>query len=501
MTVDQTEEQRLRRARELRPDDAAAHNDLGNLLLARGEITEAIDCYRAALAVAPNHAELHFNLANALAESGDRPAALTSYHHALALDPAHFGAHNNLGNLLRKLHRPVDAMECYRRALHLRPQDAAARYNLGTALLDLHRAEEALTWFGQAARADAPHLPAVASIGEALLRLGRVREALQWFRDARRLRPDDVQARFGEGLALLTLGRFREGWENFEARLEDPRVRDGLPEVAGQRWRGAEDISGRTMLIYAEQGIGDTIQFARYLPLLRARGARVVLQAQTPLLPLLRPLADRVIDRNEVLPEFDLHCPLMSLPLAFGTELASIPADIPYIFADPHRVTRWRRRLGTRRRRRVGIAFSGNPDHAMDAQRSIPAADFAPLLRRKEIDFHVLQTQIRAADAAVLHSLPRVHLHAGALRDFADTAALLSLMDLVISVDTSVAHLAGAMGRPVWLLLQYNADFRWLQQREDTPWYPTARLFRQQTMHRWQPVIDAVAAALVRPVR
>jgi hypothetical protein len=255
------------------------------------------------------------------------------------------------------------------------------------------------------------------------------------------------------------------------------------------------------MLVYAEQGVGDTIQFARYLPLLRSRGARVVLQAQTPLLTLLRPLADSVIGRDEALPEFDFHCPLMSLPLGFGTELASIPADIPYVRADPALVARWRRRLGARGRRRVGIAFSGNPDHMMDALRSIPASDFSPVLRCEGVDFHVLQTEIRDADAAVLPRYPHVHIHAEALRDFADTAALISLMDLVISVDTSVAHLAGAIGRPLWILLQYSADFRWMQQRNDTPWYPTARLFRQPAMRQWHQVIDAVAAALQPPSR
>jgi hypothetical protein len=269
-------------------------------------------------------------------------------------------------------------------------------------------------------------------------------------------------------------------------------VRNGLPNVAGPHWLGAEDLSGRTILIYAEQGIGDTIQFVRYLPLLRAR---VVLRAQTPLHALLRPLADSVIGRDDPLPEFDFHCPLMSLPLAFGTDLASIPADIPYIFADPALVVRWRNRLGAPRRHRVGIAFSGNPDHATDALRSIPAAEFSPILRYRDIDFHVLQTEIRPADAAVLRNFPHVHIHADALRDFSDTAALISLMDLVITVDTSVAHLAGAMGKPVWILLQYNADFRWLQNRDDTPWYPTARLFRQPAMRRWTPAIDAVAAA------
>ncbi len=442
-----------------------------------------------------NSQKIHFNLANALTQSGDFLAAQASYHRALALDPAHSGAHNNLGNLLRKLHRPADALECYRRALHLRPQDTLTRYNLGTALLDLHRAEEALLWFQQATDAELPHFYQVASTGEALLRLGRAQEALGSFRDALRLRPGDVQARLGEGISLLTLGQFHEGWESFEARLDDPRVRNGLPIVSGAQWRGREEVRDRTMFVYAEQGTGDTIQFARYLPMLSARGARVVFQAQTSLVALLQPLADRVISRNEPLPEFDFQCPMMSLPLAFNTDLSTIPADIPYIFADPARVSHWHERLGPRRRHRIGVVFSGNPEHVSDLQRSIPAAEFFPLLRSTGVDFHVLQTEIRDADAAVLAAYPNVRRHADALHDFSDTAALIAQMDLVISVDTSVAHLAGAMGKPVWILLQYNNDFRWLQDRDDTPWYPTARLFRQPAMQQWRPVIGAVTAA------
>jgi tetratricopeptide (TPR) repeat protein len=481
--------------------DAATLNDRGNLLFERGDVAGAIECYRAALAITPEHPEIHFNLANAIAETEDKLTAQASYHRALELDPAHSGAHNNLGNLLRKLQRPADALECYRRALHLCPQDTLTRYNIGTALLDMHRAEEALIWFEQSVATGSPHFFQVSSIGGTLLRLGRAQEALRWFRDALRLRPGEVQARLGEGLSLLTLGRLREGWESFEARLEDPRVRNGLPDVAGPHWRGVEDVRGQTMLIYAEQGNGDTIHFVRYLPLLRARGARVVLQAQTALVTLLRPLADSVIGPDEALPDYSLHCPLMSLPLAFGTDISSIPADIPYITADPARVAWWRRRVGAHRRRRVGIVFSGNPDHMTDMMRSIPAADFAPILRRAGVDFHLLQTEIRAADAAALRALPNLHQHADALHDFSDTAALISLMDLVISVDTSVAHLAGAMGKPVWILLSYSNDFRWLQKRDDTPWYPTARLFRQSTMGRWKPVIDAVAAALQATTR
>jgi hypothetical protein len=273
-------------------------------------------------------------------------------------------------------------------------------------------------------------------------------------------------------------------------------VRDALPAVTGSIWRGKQEIAGRTMLVYAEQGIGDTIQFVRYVPLLQARGARVVLRAQAPLLPLVQPLAGSAIDMDARLPAYDLHCPLLSLPLAFDTRLATIPAAVPYLSADPERTARWRQRLGARRRRRVGIAFSGNPQHGLDALRSIPAAYFTSALRQEGIEFHLLQRQIRPADATALAEFAHLQTHTEELHDFADTAALISLMDLVISVDTSVAHLAGAMAKPVWIMLQFDADFRWMRDRSDSPWYPTARLFRQAAMREWQPVIDAVSTAL-----
>jgi len=350
-------------------------------------------------------------------------------------------------------------------------------------------------WFEQAARAPVPHPPAVASTGEALLRLGRVQDALQWFVVARRMQPGDSAARLGHGLALLMLGHFHEGWQNFEARLDDRRVRDAFPAVTGPVWRGKQEIGGRTMLVYAEQGLGDTIQFVRYVPLLRARGARVVLRAPPPLHSLLRPLADELIDMDAPLPKFDLHSPLLSLPLAFDTRVATIPADVPYLSADAEHLARWRRRLGAQRGYRVGLAVSGNAMHGLDALRSIPAADFLSAPLPRGLDVHLLQKEIREADAPVFAAAD-VKTHAEALHDFADTAALISLMDLVISVDTSAAHLAGALAKPVWIMLQFDCDFRWMRERADCPWYPTARLFRQPAMREWRPVIDAVAAAL-----
>ena len=459
-------------------------NALGNALLARGETAGAVGCYRAALGLAPELAELHYNLANALAVD-DPAAALAGFDRALGLDPGLGGAWNNSGNLLRRAGRPAEAMERYRRAVFLAPGDATLRTNVGAALLDQHRAEEALVWFAQAAQGVGADPGALAYAGQALLRLGRPEAALPWFEAALAADAADVPARTGRAAALLTLGDYAQGWRDFEARLADPRIAAGLPQ--GWIWDGVSPVAGRTVLLSGEQGHGDVIQFARYAPLLRARGARVVLRVPAGLVRLLGGLADAVIALEAPLPAFDLHCPLMSLPHRFGTTLATVPDKVPYLAAEAARLG------GGGRGLRVGLAWSGNPAHMLDALRSIPAAALGPLLGVAGVEVHVLQPALRAGDAA-LAELPG--LHRGGAVDFADTAARVAAMDLVISVDSAVAHLAGAMGRPTWVLLPYAADFRWLRGREDSPWYPTMRLFRQAAAGDWGAVIGAVAGAL-----
>ncbi len=493
---DATEVERLlSQAIERHPGDPALHNDLGNARLAQGDVGAAIACYRTALALDPSIAEIHFNLGNALATDGDTDAAMAAFRQALAIDDRHVGAYKNAGNLLRRLQRPDEAADSYRRALHLAPGDASLRYNIGVVLLDLRRPEEALTWFEQAARAAIPYPPAFASAGEALLRLGRPEQALAWFREALR-HGENAPARFGQAVALLTLGDYRHGWPDFEARLSDPRISGGLPRLDAPAWDGREDVAGRIVVLTAEQGNGDSIQFARYAPLLRARGARVVLQVQAGLIGLLQPLADLVLDKQSPPPAFDLHCPLMSLPRAFGTELATVPDACPYLAVDAPKMDVWRARLGDAPGPRIGIAWSGNPDHMLDGERSVPVGLLAPLLRDRAGLFHLLQTEIRPVDAEHLRGYPDLHTHCADLADFRDTAAIATLMDLVITVDTSVAHLAGALGKPTWLLLPFSADFRWLRDRADSPWYPTMRLFRQRIAGDWRPVIEAVAAEL-----
>jgi len=282
------------------------------------------------------------------------------------------------------------------------------------------------------------------------------------------------------------------GWEENEARLLDPRFRPYATDIPGLRWHGPEPVRGCSVLLLSEQGFGDTLQFCRYAPLLRQRGARVVLQVPKPLAPLLRGLADTVASPGEGLPTCEFWCPLMSLPRAFRTTPESVP-PAPYLAADPVLTRSWKRRLGPRRGLRVGLAWAGNAEHPQDALRSLPEGALAKLLEVPGIEAHALQPDARPAD-------PRIQAHPE-IADFADAAALAGLMDLVVSADTATAHLAGALGRPVWILLAHAADFRWMLDRSDTPWYWSARLFRQARPRDWGAVVDSVARELRDLVR
>lgn len=439
-------------------------------------------------------AGLHYSFGNALLASGDAARAEVCYAAALALEPHHAEALNNRGTALRSLGRAAEAAASYRAALALRPEFAGTHNNLGSALLALHQPAAAVAALEQALALQPDYAEACNNMGGALLALDRPAEAVPWFRRALALDPAQSQARLGEGLALLTLGEFGPGWAAYEARWLDPQFCRDERAYDATLWLGDPPVPDGGIVLHAEQGLGDAIQFARYAPLLRARGAHVVLEVQPSLVALLRPLADQVVAAGSQLPPHRWHCPLMSLPLAFGTELSTIPGTVPYLAADPARVAYWSGVPGPRHVPRVGIALSGSPEHPDDALRSIPAATLLPLLALPGVAFVLAQTDLRPADAAVLPAA--VALHGLAVRDFSDTAALLATIDLVISVDTSVAHLAAALRLPTWILLQRSADFRWLRGCHTSPWYPTARLFRQGADEAWDDVVARVVAAL-----
>ena len=449
-------------------NDFAALGLLGLMAIERKDFAAAAGWLRAALVVNPDEPTTLNNLGEALRRDDQFDAAIACYRRALAVAPDYADAYDNLGCALAMSNRPAEALAQHHRAIALKPEFALAHERLSEALVGLNRHEAALR----------------------ALRLGMTWE------------PDQPKARLNEAYILLALGRFALGWKAYEARWD--AVIDGVPALRrhGDRPRlhRSTRLAGKTLLLHAEQGFGDTLQFVRYAPMLTHAGARVIVEAQAPLVALLRsaPGVTQVVAIDDPLPAFDLQCPLLSLPLACGTTLASIPAEVPYLTPSPERIAAWRRRLGRRRagRRRIAIAWSGNPDHANDRNRSIPLRQVLSFLDRSDGELHVAQTQIRTADRSTLDQWPEVTDHSAALQDFADTAALLSLMDLVICVDTAVAHVAGAMARPTWLLLPFSAEWRWLVGRSDTPWYPTMRLFRQAAPGDWDSVLAAVAQAL-----
>ena len=376
--------------------------------------------------------------------------------------------------------------------------DAQALYLLGNVLYGLKRYEEARFALTQSIRIDPTSAHALNDLAATLFALRRDAEAMSYIRRALELRPDLPEAEETDSIALLRLGRFRDGWRKYEARyrtqLSDTYRRD-FPQP---QWHG-EPLAGRTILLHAEQGFGDSIQFIRYAPMVAARGGRVVVETQRGLGALFRSMASisEVVERGDPLPHFDVHCPMLSVPLAFDTDLDSIPANVPYLKVPKELVYDWHTRLGPKRRMRIGVAWSGNPKHPDDARRTIPLAKFARLLQpHPGREFHVLQDSIRDSDLSALAELPHIFDHSRTLRDFNDTAALITLMDVVVTVDTALGHVAGALGWPVWLLLAFIPDWRWMLGRDDSPWYPTAWLFRQPRRDDWDSVLEEVARQL-----
>ncbi|HBK05659.1 MAG TPA: hypothetical protein DDZ81_07310 [Acetobacteraceae bacterium] len=391
-----------------------------------------------------------------------------------------------------------DAIAAAKQAVASGVDDAFFLYVLGNTQFksgDYAAAAENLT---AATRLNPYRAEVFNDLAASLFVLGREAEGLVCLRRALDLQPDLPEARETDAIWLLRYGRFREGWRKFDARFQTSANHRLRRPFSQPQWRG-EPLHGQTILLHAEQGFGDTLQFVRYAPLVASRGARVLLEVYPGIRPLLGriPGVAQIIDTGQPLPPFDLHCPLLSLPLAFQTEFDSIPATVPYLTVPEERMAIWRAKLGPRTGLRVGVAWSGNPQHRDDVRRSIPFDRFRGLLAdRPEIEFHVVQTQIRQPDRAALAGMPHVRNHAGGLRDFADTGALVSLMDVVISVDTAVVHLAGALDRPVWALLAHLADWRWMLQRDDSPWYPSATLLRQPCRGDWASVLTDVAKRL-----
>jgi hypothetical protein len=427
--------------------------------------------------------------------------ALTAYDSGLVLAPEDPQLRNGRGVALLELRRPAEAREEFERAWAADPDCLDALGNLGNALLKLNRPDEALAAYDRALKIAPNNAQLLTNRAVALRRLDRPQEALMSAARALVEKPDCAEARFVAGVTRLTLGDFAAGWRGYEARWGVGGLALQRRDFTAPQWRGAEPISGKTILLHAEQGFGDAIQFLRYAPLVAARGAHVVLEVRRDLMRLAASLPGiaTLVAHGDALPSFDYHCPLLSLPLAFATDEATIPTDIPYLRPVDDEVAAWRARL-PQRRPLIGVCWSGERTYDNDLNRSTTLATLAPLLDVTGAQFVSLQRDVREVDAMLLARRSDVVSIGPQFTDFADTAAAIAALDLVISVDTAVAHLAGALGKPLFLLLPFAADFRWLRERSDSPWYPTARLFRQPRFGDWAAVVEAVRAEVQRIV-
>jgi len=515
------------RAIRILPDVAELHALRGNVLRKSGRFEESVAAFDRAIALNPDDAECHCNRAVALKELRRYDLAVAGYDAALQLNPSSVPAlanrgvallamgryeaalsslerareiapkipyiHVQTGIALHGLGRFGAATESYRTALALHPDNADAHHNLGISLLQLKQHESALESFERAIALDGQLADAYVNRGLALAETGKHTDALASYQQAIAIKPALRIAHRNLGHLYLQLGDFDKGWEKLEWRLigNDNRLNRRL--FAQPAWLGQESIAGKTILLHCEQGLGDTLQFCRYARHVSDLGAKVILEVQRPLLRLLAGLdgISAVIAQGSPLPPFDFHCPLMSLPLALKQTVGSAPVTCTTIRADAAQTGAWQTRLGPAARPRIGIVWRGNPQHKNDHNRSIPLPAFTHLLDGA-FEFICLQKDRTEAEQEIIASYPGIRQFDGHLQDFSDTAGLCSLLDLIITVDTSVAHLAGAMGKPVWILLPFNPDWRWMLERADTPWYPSARLYRSDRRLGWQTLIQDV---------
>ncbi|MGJ5080530.1 tetratricopeptide repeat protein [Bradyrhizobium sp. HKCCYLS3013] len=456
-----------RRACDLAPGDVNAARLLGHALHEADRPAEAVEAYRRAAVLDPTDVVVLSNLAACLCGTGQLDAAMAACEHALALLPDHAPAHTNLGIIHEMRGETIEAVAAHRRAVASDPGYAKGHANLAVALRNA----------------------------------GDIDAALAASHRAIALAPDNALARYNHAHFLLMCGDLVNGFAEHRWGRDCPDLSAGMPRFDAPEWQGAP-LDGRTLLLFAEYGIGDALQFVRYVDRAKAMGGNIVLQVQPAIAPLLRSLDGvTVVGRGEKLPPFDLQLPLMDLPRIFGTTLETIPAEVPYLAADPIKMAAWRNVLGRAPSLKVGVVWAGNPRHKGDRQRSLTAQAVLPRLVMPGVQLYSLQKEPRPGDALGLAELGTDVIDLGPLlSDFAETAAAVAALDLVISVDTSVAHLAGALGRPVWVLLPYALDWRWLRARADSPWYPTMRLFRQDKPMAWDGVLARTAGELARLV-
>lgn len=487
----------LCRCLELDSQNHRAYCYLGYVMCKLGQFEAGLEVYDKAIGLDPTQPAYFCERAAALAELGRHALAVSAYEQALALDPAYPDAHAYLGGSLLSLGHTLQAIASFDKAIFLDQRCVPAWLNRGNAHLQMQAFESALADYDRVIALQPSHAVAHSNRAAVLKHLHRLGESLQSSDRSIALNPDYVDAQFNKSLTQLLCGDLAKGFRGYQVRWQTATFSPIRRSFTQPLWLGECAIEGKRLLVHNEQGLGDSIQFCRFVTWAAQAGAQVIYEVETPLYDLFQSLegVTTLVRQREPLPAFDLYCPVMSLPIPFGCTLQNIPAQKPYLHAPPEKMTQWAARLGPRHVPRIGLAWSGNASHQADSQRSIALRHFQAALR-PGMDYFSLQKELRPADADALTQTAQIRHFAAELTDFSDTAALCAHMDLVIAVDTSVAHLAGAMGVPTYLLLPHLPDWRWLLERADSPWYPSMRLFRQERPGDWETVLRQVHAHL-----
>ena len=484
----------------LKPDYAEAYGNMGIALQAQGKFDAAVEKCEKAVSLAPHYAKAYNTMGFSLEKQGKFTQAIESYRHAVRLAPDFAEAYNHLAVLLNAEGRSAEAIENYKRAIQIDPAYAEVYNNLGIVLKDQEQFEEAVAHFERALRLEPKFAEAYYNLANSLRDQGRCGEAVQNYRHAIRLKPDYTEAHWNLSLTLLLDGNFIEGWKGYRRRRNaDLKILTDFHRSGKPRWDGSSFV-GKTLFVHYEQGLGDNIQFARYLPMVKARGGTVIFETLRPLIGLFRefPGADELVEFSpdkKPSARFDVYTSLLDMPNIFETTMETVPAEVPYLHADPVKIRYWRDRLAGPDFK-VGIAWAGSPTHGNDRYRSCRLRDFAPLVQIPGVRLYGLQKGNAAAQMHELAATLPVTNISEEFQDLTDTAAAVENLDLVISVDTCVLHLAGALGKPVWALLPFAPEWRWMLNRPDSPWYPTMKLFRQQKWGRWDTVFLRVAEEL-----
>jgi len=482
---------------QIKCDDASSHNQRGIALMELSQFAQALESFELALSIQPDMVETLNNQGIALQELGKLEVAMASFDEAIKLKPDYAEAYCNRGIVLHALMKVEEAIASFEMAIHLKPDYSEAYNNLGNIFQDLKQFERAMVYRDKALSLQPNFEDAIYNKASLLFLQNKVDSAIELFDKVIDSKPNYSNAWWNKSLALLAKGDLDFGWQLFEWRYL--AVKGLNKRLFNQpRWSGAESLIDKVILLYSEQGLGDTIQFCRYTKLVFNLGARVILEVPKPLTALLGNLEGvfQLVEQGDDLPAFDYHCPLMSLPLAFQTNLESIPAPILYTQSLQSNVNFWQKRLGEKIKPRIGLVWSGNPEHKNDQNRSVSLTEWIPWLP-DGYEYISLQKMLSSKDRIILDENPGIINFADDLNDFVDTASLVECLDLVVSVDTSVAHLSGSLGKKTWIMLPFTPDWRWMLERSDSPWYPSVKLYRQQFIDDWASVFKKIKIDLL----